>query len=165
MTLTSRNRTGAAAAKLGNGADAVPEQFVRPQAGVSARDFHSVFPARAEELRDLRGEIRSWLEGRPITASTYGYLLLAVNEACANAIEHAYSGAPAGEVSVEIEETQDHSLQVTVRDFGHYRAPAEVTGDRGRGNRIIRGLTTEFRCDPTPAGTTVRFRLPPDAPA
>jgi anti-sigma regulatory factor (Ser/Thr protein kinase) len=165
MTWASGDRTSAASASLRSGPEPEQEQqeqLRRPGAVAPDRDFRSVFPARPEELRDLRGAIRSWLEGRPIAPSRRGYLLLAVNEACANAIDHAYSGRPAGELCVEIAESPDHALDVTVRDFGRFRPPAGVTGDRGRGNRIIRGLTTGFRCEPTPGGTTVRFRLPAD---
>ena len=86
-------------------------------------------------------------------------VLLAVGEACANAIEHAYLGSKPGDVSVEIEEDAERSLVVVVRDFGRLRQPWK-SADRGRGTAIMSQLVTDFSRDSTPTGTTVRFRLP-----
>jgi PAS domain S-box-containing protein len=122
------------------------------------RVFRRVFPARPEELRELRAALRAWLTERQIGHPMLSAVLLAVGEACANAIEHAYLGSEPGDVSVEIEEDAERSLVVVVRDFGRLRQPWKST-DRGRGTAIMSQLVTDFSRDSTPTGTTVRFRL------
>ena len=86
--------------------------------------FHLVFPAEPGELRKLRASLREWLDERDVGATAQSALLLAVGEACTNAIEHAYRGRAAGEVKVEIDETPDRSLAVTVRDYGRFLSPS-----------------------------------------
>src|SRR4029077_16376044 len=122
--------------------------------------FHLIFPAEPRELRKLRISMRDWLDERHVGTADQNALLLAVGEACSNAIEHAYQGRAAGKVAVEIDETPDLTFSVTVRDFGRVRAPSERTPDRGRGTALMRDLTIDFSRDSTPTGTTVRFRLP-----
>ena len=63
-----------------------------------AAGFHLVFPARPEQLRELRAAMRAWLAGLGVGQPTQSALLLAVGEACANAIEHGYRDRDAGEV-------------------------------------------------------------------
>jgi anti-sigma regulatory factor (Ser/Thr protein kinase) len=126
--------------------------------------FHVVFPARPEELRELRASMRDWLAALDVEGSARNALLLAVGEACANAIEHAYRDRNAGEVSVDITEDADHALRVVVRDTGTFDGSA-AHEDRGRGTDIMRGLTTDFARESTARGTTVRFRLPMEEPA
>ncbi len=121
--------------------------------------FRRLFPARPEELRDLRGELRAWMQEREIDESRRNALILAVGEACSNAVEHAYAGADAGEVSVDVLEYEDGSLNVLIRDFGHF-GPSSGASDRGRGTTIMRALTSDFLRAATTNGTSVRFRLP-----
>jgi PAS domain S-box-containing protein len=124
------------------------------------RTFRRLMPARPEELRELRAAMRTWLTEDGTTEQTVNALLLAVGEACANAIEHAYAGRQAGDVSIEMVEGEGRVLDVTVQDFGRFRTPRSSSPDRGRGSAIMQELTTGFRRDSTPAGTTVRFRVP-----
>jgi anti-sigma regulatory factor (Ser/Thr protein kinase) len=121
--------------------------------------FFRTFPARPEELRGLRGAMRSWLETHGIPEAAGTTLLLAVGEASSNAVEHAYHDLPAGEVDVEIEQNPDRTVTVIVRDYGTFRPPSESPLDRGRGTRLMRALAEDFDRSSTPNGTTVRFRL------
>jgi PAS domain S-box-containing protein len=127
--------------------------------------FHLVFPARPQELRALRAGMRTWLTGLGLGEASQNALLLAVGEACANAIEHAYRDRDAGEVSVDITEDPDGALQVVVRDTGRFDPGAPPSEDRGRGTDIMRGLTTDFARESSLAGTTVRFRFAVEEPA
>ena len=122
--------------------------------------LHLVFPAEPGELRKLRASMREWLDERDVGAADRNALLLAVGEACSNAIEHAYQGRASGKVDVDIEEASDRKFAVTVRDFGRFRSPSARNPDRGRGTTLMRELTIDFSRDSTPTGTTVRFRLP-----
>ena len=122
--------------------------------------FHLAFPAEAGELRKLRAAMRSWLHERKVGAAAQDALVLAVGEACSNAIEHAYQDSPPGEVSVDINEGPDRILEATVRDYGRFHLPTEQNPDRGHGSAIMRVVSSDFSRDSTPMGTTVRIRLP-----
>lgn len=121
--------------------------------------FRRVFPARPEELRSLRREMRVWMVEREIAEARRGALMLAVGEACSNAVEHAYAGGVPGEVSVQVIEHEDRSLSVLVRDFGRFASSRGAPG-RGRGTMIMRAVTSDFFRASTTNGTAVRFRLP-----
>jgi PAS domain S-box-containing protein len=122
--------------------------------------FRRTFPARADELRALRESMRGWLEEHELREPALGNaLLLAVGEACANAIEHAYPDGDPGEVDVEIAKSQT-SLTVRVSDSGRFRVSSEPTPDRGRGTEIMRRLSVDFERQATTAGTLVSFRIP-----
>jgi PAS domain S-box-containing protein len=126
--------------------------------------FRHVFPADPAELRRLRTLMRAWLEERRVGEPQRNALILAVGEACSNAIEHAYHDVPRGEVKVEIEEAPGRMLDVTVSDYGQFRYPTEPSPDRGRGTTIMRELTLDFRRRQGPTGTTIDFRFPLAAP-
>jgi serine/threonine-protein kinase RsbW len=88
-------------------------------------------------------------------------ILLALAEACANAVAHA-TPADSYEVTVRID---DAECQIEVVDAGagfdhSARLPDEVPvlADSGRGLHIIRSLADDFDLRPnTPTGTLVRF--------
>ena len=111
----------------------------------AAPSFHRVFPGRAEELRGLRTAMRAWMDDHGVAESVRHALLLAVGEACANAVEHAYRDGAAGDVHVDIAEDGDRSLAVSVRDFGRFRDGSSPSEDRGRGTDIMRRLTDRLR--------------------
>jgi anti-sigma regulatory factor (Ser/Thr protein kinase) len=120
--------------------------------------FQRRFPARGEQLRDLRASMRGWLRSRGVGESLQRSVLLAVWEACANAIEHAYVGMEPSDVRVDMLESDDGGVLVEVRDFGRFRSVASP-GDRGRGTSIMQALTTDFSRESTSSGTVVRFRV------
>jgi anti-sigma regulatory factor (Ser/Thr protein kinase) len=122
--------------------------------------FHLVFPAEPGELRELRTSLRDWLDTREVAAATQTALIVAIGEACSNAIEHAYTDLAPGEIKVEIEEVEENMLAVTVRDHGRFLARSKPVANRGRGTALMRELTVDFTRDSTPSGTTVSFRLP-----
>jgi PAS domain S-box-containing protein len=122
--------------------------------------FHLVFPAEPGELRELRTSLRDWLDSREVAAATQTALIVAIGEACSNAMEHAYTDLAPGEIKVEIEEVEENMLAVTVRDHGRFLARSKPVANRGRGTALMRELTVDFTRDSTPSGTTVSFRLP-----
>jgi anti-sigma regulatory factor (Ser/Thr protein kinase) len=80
--------------------------------------------------------------------------LVACGEACANAVAHAY---PAGEATYIVEaRREDSAIDVSVRDFGSWRAPR--AGSQGRGLGLIEELMDEVEIDRGSSGTTVRMR-------
>ena len=123
-----------------------------------ASQYRRRFPALGEELRELRASMRCWLDGRAVGQPLQQTLLLAVGEACANSIEHAYRGTQPGEVEVEMTQSPGDGFLVEIRDSGSFQ-PAVERDDRGRGTEIMRRLTADFSRESTSAGTVVRFRV------
>ena len=81
-------------------------------------------------------------------------VVLAVNEACANAIEHAYPPGPAGfELSAR---EADGELTIAVRDRGQWREPQEP--GRGHGSGIMSAAMTDVRVNRSDEGTEVLMR-------
>jgi len=107
----------------------------------------------------MRVELRAWLDDQELSRSDREAVVLAVGEACANAVEHAYVEAQAGDVSVELSMLDD-SLVVAVRDFGSWRAVPHDDPDRGRGYEIMRALSERVDIESGPDGTIVTMYLP-----
>ena len=93
-------------------------------------------PAEPLELGSLRRALRRWLaECQASDAESYD-IILACNEACANAIEHAYGP---GDASVEVDATfSGEEVAITVRDHGRWRDSRG--NNRGRGLGLIKTL-------------------------
>ena len=129
---------------------------------VKSRAFRRSFPARAEELRLLRSDVREWLEAQGIPSSERNDIVLALGEACANAVEHAYGTDPGGEIDVEITNVMN-DVTVSVRDYGAWRKKEvhEPAGDaeRGRGYMIMRAVSERLDVDAGLGGTTVTLQF------
>lgn len=123
--------------------------------------FRDEFPAEPRQLSGLRRALTDWGAAQHLAAALLTQLVLAVNEAAANAVEHAYRGRPPGIVEVLVSRDANGDVIVTVRDFGAWREPSHVPHDRGRGTGIMRRLSHSFDRRSTPTGTTVRFSLSP----
>jgi anti-sigma regulatory factor (Ser/Thr protein kinase) len=118
--------------------------------------FRHVFPGVSNELRGLRGRLREWVGDRGLEPQPR--LLLAVGEACSNAIEHGYDER-GGALEVVVEQQENGRLQVSVRDEGTWKTPGSGSTDRGRGITLINHVARDVRFDRSPAGTTVTFSM------
>ncbi len=88
-------------------------------------------PADPLTLTALRRALRRWLAQCEASDAECNDIVLACNEAFANAIEHAYGPADG---SVEMDATlADHEISITVRDFGRWREPRGHNRGRGLG--------------------------------
>ncbi len=121
-------------------------------------------PALPQSLRDIRVAMRHWLSAVGAAPRTVADLLVAVGEACTNAIEHAY-GPAGGTVTVHME-LQRPDVLVTVRDTGRWRPPCSEDRGRGRGTQFMQNCSDDLRIDHGPTGTNVaiRHRLADQAP-
>ena len=117
-------------------------------------DAHTVGLARTEFAR--------WLQHRlGLTPACRTDLVLAVNEALANAAEHAYAAAP-GSGSMDVDARYDaacDTLSVSVEDHGQWRATRADTPPRtrGRGLRLMRALADDTTINTTAEGTCVNM--------
>ena len=107
-------------------------------------------PAQLSASRHL---IRRWVEANDGTDDDCAAFAIAVTEACANAIEHAYG---LRDETIELRASlEDGVATVTIRDHGSWRESRG--GNRGRGIPIMREFMDEVSVDPTDQGTTVRL--------
>ena len=86
---------------------------------------------------------------------------LAVTEACANVVRHAYGGEPGVLV---VEASRDgRTLVVDVRDAGVGMAAAPVSRGQGLGLRLIAALAQHVTIADAHPGTSVRMTFAPGA--
>ncbi|GAA1304820.1 ATP-binding protein [Saccharothrix xinjiangensis] len=120
------------------------------------------FPAQAGELAAVRAQLNDWLDRAGLTEDDRYDLLIAVNEAASNAVEHAYGpDQTGGVVHVEADARPDGSVRVVVTDHGTWRVPPAALSTRGRGLLLMRENVDEVLVDRRPTGTTVTLVLGP----
>ena len=118
-----------------------------------------------------RDRVRAWLRANGWSPAQTDDLVLAVNEAISNSIEHGYligPGDPGRDETVEIHaaihRAPDGSRRVgfTVRDSGTW-LPQEEDGHstRGQGLRLMRACVEHLTIDTGVAGTTVTMHSLP----
>ena len=105
--------------------------------GDAAADLAVELPARPDQLGALRGRLLSWLTSVGASDEDVLSINLAVLEAVANAIEHAYPG-PGGTVRVEGHVDGGGRACMTVLDHGRWRRPVTHSAGRGRGIAMMR---------------------------
>src|SRR5207247_8380116 len=88
-------------------------------------------PPEPGALADVRASVRRWLEEVPLSEETREDVVLACNEACANAVEHAYRRGPVAPIRVSlVRDATDITIEVV--DEGVWRTDGE-DAERGRG--------------------------------
>jgi anti-sigma regulatory factor (Ser/Thr protein kinase)/GAF domain-containing protein len=105
-------------------------------------------------LAEIRLVLRRWLRHQGASDAETMEMTLAVSEACTNAIEHAYSPAPA-EFTLRATADAGH-LTFVVADVGRWRAPRGT--DRGRGLTIIRSAMDDVEVNSSETGTEIVMR-------
>lgn len=110
-------------------------------------------PESVRRARGLVGEIAASLGASPATSAD---IALAVSEAAANAVLHAYAPGAGGAFDLCVRRDGRGHLEVTVRDYGHGFGRARAPG-MGVGLKLIRRLARECRIDPADPGVTVRL--------
>lgn len=111
----------------------------------------------------LRDDFAAWLaESLSVDAEKTSDIVLAVNEALANAAEHAYLDSPEpGRMHARAEyDPQLAALTVWITDEGRWRTKEPSTAPnpaRGRGLMLMRALTDSAAVDSTATGTEVRL--------
>jgi anti-sigma regulatory factor (Ser/Thr protein kinase) len=125
-----------------------------------------IWRAEATQLAAMRAEARRWLAPLDLPDDVEHDVILAVHEAAANAIEHAY---PPGDTNGHVELTfwlDGGNLCLSVADHGEWRESSTGAQDRGRGLDMIRRLGADVAIDHHGRGTRVVLQYPlPDMPA
>ena len=105
-------------------------------------------------LSRVRRATTRWLAGRGVDPSIAADITVAVGEACANAVEHAY-GPGRGTFRVTGEQIGDEVV-LSVHDWGRWRAPR---GDgRGRGLTVMNAAMDHVEVQTDESGTRVEMR-------
>jgi anti-sigma regulatory factor (Ser/Thr protein kinase) len=118
--------------------------------------------ADAESAAIIRREFSEWLYQHFTLGATKACdVVLAVNEAMANAAEYAYPPAEQPGV-MQVQALYDGSaatLTVTVTDQGSWRSTGAGSGGlkRGRGIPLMNALADRATVDSSPQGTRVRL--------
>ncbi len=109
------------------------------------------FNAIPERLHEMRKVLTQTLEGAGCPEQALRLLVLAVNEACMNVIQHGYRGDPAGEMILEILNNNDE-LEFRLTDFAPTVDPAQVkpralddVRPGGLGTYFIQRIMDEFK--------------------
>jgi anti-sigma regulatory factor (Ser/Thr protein kinase) len=114
-------------------------------------------------LAPARARLRAWLEDLGAgPARTYS-ILASVGEALNNAIEHGSSLDPDRTISIEAF-AGEHAISATVTDSGRWSkdsAASSRTSGRGRGLKLIHGLSDDVQTVRTASGTrlTMTYRF------
>ncbi|WP_039801798.1 ATP-binding protein [Nocardia araoensis] len=117
------------------------------------------FPAEAVQLATVRHALQEWLAQCGMAAAPAYDVLLAVSEACTNAVEHGHQG-DGGVVRLRASIDGDE-LRVTISDSGRWKQPdPQADSLRGRGMPLIRALIPEVTVTTGDSGTVVELRTP-----
>jgi serine phosphatase RsbU (regulator of sigma subunit)/anti-sigma regulatory factor (Ser/Thr protein kinase) len=112
------------------------------------------WPAQSEALAEIRHLLRRWLRRQGADDDETYDITVACQEACANAVEHAY--AP-GDEAFEVEAVRvGPAVEISVRDHGQWRRARG--SHRGRGLPMMESLMDSVHVQHTPEGTVVVMR-------
>ncbi|MFH9656702.1 SpoIIE family protein phosphatase [Streptomyces sp. NPDC017248] len=115
------------------------------------------FPAESSQLAPVRQALRNWLERCQLPPQTAQNVLVAVGEACANAIEHGHRHAPGEPVRLRAEASVD-DLRLVIADTGQWKTPQpEANAHRGRGMTLMKAMMQHVTVTSGAAGTTVQM--------
>nr|WP_281381638.1 SpoIIE family protein phosphatase [Conexibacter arvalis] len=115
------------------------------------KEIDGSWPAEHATLAEIRHLLRRWLRGRGASEEEAYDITVACQEACANAVEHAY-GPGAHSFSLQ-GRFEDGRVSLTVRDGGRWRAPRGQ--HRGRGLMLMRRLMDDVDVEHGDDGTVV----------
>jgi serine/threonine-protein kinase RsbW len=121
-------------------------------------------PAEAGRLRELRRSVADFARASGAGPDVVANVVLAVHEACANVVRHAY-GEEGGPLHLK-GGCQSGLLQFVVSDNGTPVAEPDARPGAGLGLRLVRAVSDDFDIEgPGEDGTRVRmtFRLQPSS--
>jgi serine/threonine-protein kinase RsbW len=112
-------------------------------------------PSTPDSVPVVRHALRGMLDAGGVDATAAADVLLAVTEACTNAVLHARRGDPVGDLEMEVEAGwRDGGLEVVVRDRGQGFTPRVDSPGLGLGLPVIAALSHRMELRETPGGGT-----------
>jgi serine phosphatase RsbU (regulator of sigma subunit)/anti-sigma regulatory factor (Ser/Thr protein kinase) len=114
-------------------------------------------PAEPRSLAVMRAELRGWLGSVGADDRELFDIVVAVNEACSNAIEHPRA-VTAHERAIKLDaQLVNDEVSIVIRDPGGWK-PRGARGDRGRGLEFMEALMEGMELALLPDETAVRLR-------
>ncbi len=125
----------------------------------TAPDLELSLPARAENVAVIRHVLGGVGDALALDVEVLSDVKLAVSEACANAVVHAYGGDDSGVLAVELSALPG-ALEIVIRDQGRGMAPRADSPGLGVGLPLIASLASSLELvSPPQGGTEVRMRF------
>ena len=139
-----------------------PRRWNRGRVGVGDASSRAAFgrtvPAVAENVASVRKSVVALARNHGATDAVQGDLALAVGEACANVVVHAYPPGETGPMIVHAEVRRERGdIVVSITDLGQGMTPRPDSPGLGLGLPLIANLagTLEIRDGPAGLGTEV----------
>ena len=131
----------------------------------TAPDLELSLPARAENVAVVRHVLGGIGDALDLDHEVLADIKLAVSEACANVVVHAYATAGPGFMDLEVTTLGEH-LAVIVRDHGRGMTPRADSPGLGVGLPLIASLAETLELtNGTDGGTEVRMSFATSAQA
>lgn len=128
---------------------------------------HRSWPADPAQLATIRHEMANWLTPLRLTDDETADVVLAVDEAAANAVLHAYGPEESGAVELTLwteagPGADDATLSIEIVDHGQWRPPGEPRVGGGRGISMMSNVVESVLIHYDDRGSRVllRSRLP-----
>ncbi len=129
-----------------------------PSPGTADQLLYREFPARPEELRSLRAQLRHVFDVQGVALELREQLVLAVDEACGNIIRHAYGTTCDAPITLKLTRN-DGALRFELRDNAPVVDPAKIKPrdlsecrPGGLGVNFIDSVMDEWRIEAQPGG-------------
>ncbi|MCW3011846.1 MAG: ATP-binding protein [Solirubrobacterales bacterium] len=124
---------------------------------MTAPDLEISLPARAENVAVVRHVLGGIGDALALHPEVLSDVKLAVSEACANVVVHAYADGAAGLLDLELTTGDDH-IEVVIRDHGSGMMPRADSPGLGVGLPLMASLTAALELtNRADGGTEVRM--------
>lgn len=121
---------------------------------------HRIWPANASHMTTIRAEVARWLNDLSASPDTVNNVVLAVTEAAANCVEHAYHTITEHNTIEVTFWTEGSVICIQISDHGSWRpSPATING-QARGLTHMGELVESVMIRFGPFGTNVLLRQP-----
>jgi serine/threonine-protein kinase RsbW len=128
--------------------------------GEPAEFVQQIWPAHSRQLAPLRAEVRRWLAPLALTGDAKDDVVLALSEAAANCIEHAFIPETADDTVELTFWTESQAVCIEVVDHGVWQTPSDQPNERGRGIQLMQRLMALVLIHYDTRGTRVLLRHP-----
>lgn len=118
---------------------------------------HRSWPADPEQLAVIRHQLADWLAPLQLTETETADVVLAVDEAAANAVRHAYGSDESGSVEMTLW-TEDGTLSIEIVDHGQWREPEDHPTEGGRGIPLMSRMSESVLIHHDRRGSRVLLR-------
>ena len=121
-----------------------------------------VMAAQPAALSLIRDRLRAWLRAHRWPEGELVDLVLAVDEAASNVVDHAYLTTGPGNIEIDAHITavsdSDRLAELIICDRGRWRPKPEQPNNRQRGILLMRTAVALLTIHGTDQGTSVRMR-------